>query len=215
MYVPAHFAEHRPEVLHELMNRNPLATVVAVTADGLRANHIPVIHTTNSGSLGTLKGHIARANSLWRDLKAGADVLAIFQGDSRYISPNWYPSKLENGQVVPTWNYTVVHAHGQITWIHDARWLSEFLEILTERHERGYANPWRMSDAPTKYIEGMLGAIVGFEIALDKLTGKWKLSQNRSEQDRAGVVSSLSAFPDEASQRMAKLVERPDWGAEG
>jgi transcriptional regulator len=212
MYVPPHFAENRPALLHGLMDQYPLATVVAVTAEGLQANHIPLMLESGTGSLGTLRGHVARANSLWRDLETGAEVLAIFQGSSRYISPNWYPSKLENGQVVPTWNYTVVHARGRITWIHDAVWLREFLESLTERHERGYANPWRMSDAPTKYIDGMLRAIVGFEIAIDKLAGKWKVSQNRSEQDRAGVVSSLSGFADDASQQMARLVEFPDHG---
>ena len=213
MYVPAHFAENRPAVLHRLMDQHPLATVVAVTADGLQANHIPVMLDSSRGSLGTLKGHIARANTLWRELKPDAEVLAIFQGSSRYISPNWYPSRLENGQVVPTWNYTVVHARGRISWISDALWLRELLESLTERHERGYASPWRMSDAPTKYLEGMLGAIVGFEIAIDELTGKWKVSQNRSEPDRAGVVSSLSGFADDASQQMAKLVEFPDRGS--
>ena len=212
MYLPAHFAENRPAALHKLMDQHPLATVVAVTAAGLQANHIPVVFQPNGGSVGILKGHIARANTPWRDLKNGAEVLAIFQGASRYISPNWYPSKLETGQVVPTWNYTVVHAHGRITWVQDASWLRDFLVALTGRHERGYANPWRMSDAPAKYIEGMLGAIVGFEIALERLTGKWKLSQNRSARDRAGVVAALSAFPDEESQRMAKLVEFPDRG---
>jgi transcriptional regulator len=213
MYVPSSFEESRPAVLHELMERNPLATVVAVTAAGIQANHIPAMHEPGAGSPGTLRGHIARANTIWRDLKDGAEVLAIFQGASHYISPNWYPSKLENGQVVPTWNYTVVHARGRITWIHDARWLREFLDSLTERHERGSASPWRVGDAPPKYIDGMLKAIVGFEIALEKLTGKWKLSQNRNAADRAGVVAALSGLPDEESRRMAQLVEHPDPGA--
>jgi len=213
MYVPASFEESRPAVLHELMERNPLATLVAVTAAGIQANHIPVMHEPGAGSPGMLRGHIARANTLWRDLKEGAEVLAIFQGASHYISPNWYPSKLENGQVVPTWNYTVVHARGRITWIHDAGWLREFLDSLTERHERDSASPWRIRDAPPKYIDGMLKAIVGFEIALEKLTGKWKLSQNRNAADRAGVVAALSGLSEEESRRMARLVEHPDPGA--
>lgn len=213
MYVPSHFAENRTALLHGLMDQHPLATLIAVTGDGLQANHVPLMFESGKGSLGTLKGHIARANTLWRDLKADAEVLAIFQGSSRYISPNWYPSKQDNGQVVPTWNYTVVHARGRISWIHDAVWLREFLESLTERHERGAPNPWRMSDAPAKYVDGMLKAIVGFEIAVDTLTGKWKVSQNRNEQDRAGVVSSLSGFADDASQQMARLVEFPDRGS--
>ena len=212
MYVPSHFVESRPEVLHVLMDQHPLATLIAVTAGGLEANHVPVIFEPHGGGVGTLKGHIARANTLWRDLKAGAEVLTVFQGASRYISPNWYPSKLESGQVVPTWNYAVVHARGRITWMHDAQWLRGFLESLTDRHERGSVNPWRMDDAPANYIDKMLGAIVGFEIALDKLTGKWKLSQNRSAQDRAGVVAALTAFPDDESRRMAGLVENPGRG---
>ena len=210
MYTPSYFAENRPAVLHGLMDRYPLAAVVAVTADGIQANHIPLILEPSGGTLGTLKGHIARANSWWRDLRPGADVLAIFQGSSHYISPNWYPSRAEHGKVVPTWNYTVVHARGRIAWIHDASWLRGLLESLTDRHERGNAPPWRMSDAPTEYIERMLAAIVGFEIAIDSLTGKWKVSQNRSAEDRAGVVSSLSAFTGEAAHEMARLVDRPE-----
>jgi transcriptional regulator len=212
MYTPSHFAETRPEILRRLMDQYPLATVVGLTADGLRANHLPLLYDTSGGAAGTLKGHIARANTLWRDLNSGAEVLAIFQGSSHYVSPNWYPSKFTHGQVVPTWNYTVVHARGRITWIQDASWLREFLQALTGRHERGAANPWRMSDAPGKYIDGMLAAIVGFEIAIETLTGKWKVSQNRSKEDRAGVVTALSALADEASQQMAKLVGGPDSG---
>jgi transcriptional regulator len=212
MYTPSQFEETRPAVLQWMMDRYPLATVVAQTANGLQANHIPIIFEASAVSPGTLKGHIARANSLWRDVNSGEEVLAIFQGASHYISPNWYPSKLTHGQVVPTWNYTVVHARGRITWIKDTAWLREFLQTLTARHERGSANPWRMSDAPGKYIDGMLAAIVGFEIAIETLTGKWKLSQNRSSEDRAGVVTALSARADEASQQMSRLVERPDRG---
>ena len=210
MYTPAHFAENRPAVLHALMDRYPLAAVVAVTAEGIQANHVPLMLEPSGGALGTLKGHIARANSWWRDLRSGAEVLAIFQGASHYISPNWYPSKAEHGQVVPTWNYTVVHARGRIAWKHDPAWLRGLVESLTHRHERGNAPPWRMSDAPAEYIERMLAAIVGFEIAIDNLVGKWKLSQNRSAEDRAGVVSSLSAFTGEAAHEMARLVDRPD-----
>ena len=192
MYTPTHFDERRPQLLHELMAQYPLAVVVAATAKGIEANHIPLMLRTWGGTPGTLKGHIARANSLWRDLPAGAEVLAIFQGASHYISPNWYPTKREHGKVVPTWNYTVVHARGRIVWKQDAAWLRAFLETLTDRHERRYEARWQVSDAPADYIEQMLRAIVGFEIAIESLTGKWKLSQNRSADDRAGVVSSLS-----------------------
>jgi transcriptional regulator len=215
MYTPTDFEESRPEILHGLMDRYPLATIVAATATGIQANHIPLIFEPTNGTLGTLKGHIARANSLWRDLKVGAEVLAIFQGSSHYISPNWYPTKREHGKVVPTWNYTVVHARGRISWVQDAVWLRKFLETLTDRHERRHTSPWQISDAPADYIEQMLAAIVGFEIAIESLTGKWKLSQNRSAADREGVVSSLSAATDAASHDMATLVAHPDKGSRG
>jgi transcriptional regulator len=213
MYAPSYFEEKRPEMLHGLMERYPLAAIVGATATGIQASHIPLIFEPNDGTPGTLKGHVARANSLWRDLKAGAEVLAIFQGASHYISPNWYPTKREHGKVVPTWNYTVVHVRGRITWVQDTVWLRKFLETLTERHERRYEFPWQVSDAPADYIEKMLTAIVGFEIAIESLTGTWKLSQNRSAADRGGVVSSLSAATDAASKDMATLVAHPDKGS--
>ncbi len=194
------------------MAEYPLAVVVGATAKGIEANHIPLMFVPGDGTPGTLKGHIARANSLWRDLEAGAEVLAIFQGASHYISPSWYPSKREHGKVVPTWNYTVVHARGHIVWKQDAGWLRAFLETLTDRHERHSETPWHVSDAPADYIDQMLKAIVGFEIAIESLTGKWKLSQNRAADDRAGVVSSLSASNDPASRDMAALVAHPDKG---
>src|SRR5476651_1600625 len=159
MYTPTHFDESRPEILQGLMERYPLAAIVAATATGIQANHIPLIYEPSNRPLGTLKGHIARANSLWRDLEAGAEVLAIFQGASHYISPNWYVTKREHGKVVPTWNYTVVHARGRIAWVHDAAWLRKFLETLTERHERRHESPWKITDAPTDYIDQMLTAI--------------------------------------------------------
>jgi transcriptional regulator len=211
MFTPSHFREDRPQLLHRLMEEFPLATVVAASqAKGLEAIHIPLILDPHAGPFGSLKGHIARANSLWRDVASGAEVLAIFQGASHYISPNWYPSKREHGKVVPTWNYTAVHARGKISWIHDRAWLRGFLQTLTARHERRYTSPWQMSDAPAEYIEQMLKAIVGFEIALESLTGKWKLSQNRDAADRAGVVASLAASTAEADRAMAALVDCPD-----
>jgi transcriptional regulator len=215
MYSPSQFEETRPQLLHRLMEQYPLATLVAATTDGVQANHIPLMFEPGVGPLGTLKGHIARANPLWRNLDSGAEVLAIFQGASHYISPNWYATKRESGEVVPTWNYTVVHARGRIAWQHDAAWLRAFLEVLTAHHERGHEAPWRMQDAPAKYLEHMLGAIVGFELVLDSLKGKWKLSQNRSAADRAGVVAALSAATDAASLDMAALVAHPERGRMG
>jgi transcriptional regulator len=215
MYAPSHFDERRPQLLHRLMEQYPLATLVAVTARGTEANHIPLIFEPQDGKLGLLKGHIARANSLWRDVNAGSEVLAVFQGASHYISPNWYPSKREHGKVVPTWNYTVVHARGRICWIHDAAWLRVLVEGLTDRQEQRYASRWQLGDAPPDYIEQMLTAIVGFEIELGSLTGKWKLSQNRNAADRAGVVSSLASFTDAPAREMAALVAHPDKGTGG
>lgn len=208
MYAPSHFNESRTEVLHEFLARHPLALLVATSANGLQANHVPLMLEPGNGGHGTLKGHIARGNSMWKDVPAGAEVLAVFQGPSQYISPNWYPSKREHGRVVPTWNYAVVHVHGRITWIQDKAWLRTLVETLTDRHESGQAAPWRVSDAPDEYIQQMLGAIVGFEIAITRMTGKWKLSQNRTPAERAGVMAALSAQPDDASREMASLIER-------
>lgn len=210
MYTPSHFDETRTTVLHGFMEQYPLAALIAVAANGIEANHVPLVIDPGTGGLGTLKGHIARANSMWQETHSGAEVLAIFQGPSHYISPTWYPSKIEDGRVVPTWNYVVVHARGRITWIHDESWLGSFLESLTDRHERRNATRWHLSDAPAEYMQRMLAAIVGFEIVITNITGKWKLSQNRSARDRAGVVTSLAALTDESSQLMAKLVDHAE-----
>ena len=207
MYTPSHFEESRLPVLHELMQDYPFAAVVAVTADGLQATHVPLILEATRGALGTLKGHIARANAMWQQIAGDAEVLAIFQGANHYISPSWYPSKVEHGRVVPTWNYVAVHARGRIAWIHDKDWLRSFLGALTNHHERNHAVPWHVSDAPQEYLQRMLGAIVGFEISITHITGSWKLSQNRSEPDRAGVIAALSAHTDDASRDMASLID--------
>ncbi len=208
MYAPSHFNESRTDVLHEFIAQHPLALMVAASATGLQANHVPLMLEPANGGHGILRGHIARANSMWKDVPSGSEVLAVFQGPSQYISPSWYPSMREHGRVVPTWNYVVAHAHGSITWNQDRAWLRTLVETLTDRHESGRPAPWRASDAPEEYIQQMLAAIVGFEIAITRLTGKWKLSQNRTPAERAGVVAALSAQPDDASREMASLVER-------
>jgi transcriptional regulator len=191
MYVPEHFRETRVEVLQALVDRHPLATLVTVTGEGLTANHIPMRARLEEGGRGWLRGHIARGNSLWRKLKNDAPALAIFMGNDEYISPNWYPSKQEHGKVVPTWNYATVHVHGTIRFIDDAAWLRDFVTGLTDVHEQRRANPWAVSDAPVDYIDANLRAIVGFEIAISSVTGKFKGSQNRSMADRAGVRAGL------------------------
>ena len=191
MYVPDHFRETQVAVLQAFVERHPLATLVAMTAEGLTANHIPLHAQLRAGAGGLLRGHIARANSLWRELKGGAEVLAVFTGAEHYISPGAYPSKQQHGKVVPTWNYATVHVKGSIRFIDDESWLREFVVSLTDVHERGRPNRWQVSDAPPDYIASMLRAIVGFEIEISSMVGKFKGSQNRSAEDRAGVRTTL------------------------
>ena len=193
MYVPEHFRETRIEVLQAFVTQHPLATLVALTSEGLTANHIPLQAQLAAPGGGWLRGHIARANSLWRELKPDAQVLAVFTGPDSYVSPNWYPSKREHGKVVPTWNYATVHVRGPIRFIDDATWLRQFVGTLTDSHERGAPQPWHVSDAPADYIAGMLRAIVGFEIRIADIVGKFKGSQNRSLADRAAVHAALRA----------------------
>ena len=191
MYVPEHFLEARIDVLQGFLERHPLATVVAMTGDGLTANHIPLQSKLTAEGKGLLSGHIARSNSLWRQLEQDADVLAIFTGADAYISPNWYPSKREHGKAVPTWNYATVHIKGSIRFIDDLVWLRDFVGSLTDSHERGLPQRWQVGDAPADYIDGMLRAIVGFEIQIASIIGKFKGSQNRPAADRAGVGEAL------------------------
>jgi transcriptional regulator len=191
VYVPEHFRETRIDVLQTLVERHPLATVVAMSAQGLTANHIPLRSQLAAPGSGVLRGHIARANPLWRELKPDALVLAVFTGADSYISPRWYPSKREHGKVVPTWNYATVHVTGTIRFIDDASWLREFVGAFTDLHEQGRTEPWRVSDAPADYIDAMLRAIVGLEIRVMSVVGKFKGSQNRSSADRAAVSAAL------------------------
>jgi transcriptional regulator len=193
VYVPEHFRETRIEVLQAFVARHPLATLVAMTPGGLTANHIPLRAELSAGGGGVLRGHIARGNSLWRELAPAAPVLAIFMGADSYISPRWYPAKREHGKVVPTWNYATVHVHGTIRFIEDAAWLRSFVEGLTDQHEGERADRWRVSDAPADYIAAMVRAIVGLEIQVTGVVGKFKGSQNRSAGDRAAVAAQLRA----------------------
>ena len=189
MYLPPHFREEKVEILHELIRSRPLATLVTVGREGLEANHIPMMIEPEPSPFGTLVGHVARGNSLWRD--AGRAALAIFAGPEHYISPSWYPAKQEHGRVVPTWNYIAVHASGVLQIHEDPEWLRKLVTRLTETHEAQFQRPWSVSDAPAAYIDGLLKGIVGIEITIDRLEGKWKMGQNRPDADRQTAAEAL------------------------
>ena len=194
MYLPAHFEERRPEVLHELVRTHPLGLLVTLTDSGLKANSVPFfLDADPTGGPGVLRAHVARANPLWREARADVEALVVFQGPQAYVSPGWYPSKAEHGKVVPTWNYVMVQARGTLRAIDDAAWVHAFVSRLTTHHEAAQPRPWGLTDAPADYIETMTRAIVGIEIVLSALTGKWKVSQNRAAADRAGVARGLRA----------------------
>ncbi|MDP1900946.1 MAG: FMN-binding negative transcriptional regulator [Rubrivivax sp.] len=190
MYLPAHFEPPDTGALHALMREHPLAALVTSGADGLTADHVPFELDGAAGAPGRLLGHVARANPLWRQA-SGTPVLAIFSGPQAYISPSWYPSKALTHKVVPTWNYAVVHAHGRLRAVDDTPWLQALVQRLTRHHEAAQTVPWAVSDAPEDYVQQMLRAIVGIEIEITRLVGKFKLSQNRSEADRRGVAAGL------------------------
>jgi transcriptional regulator len=205
MYLPQQFEESRVDVLHALMRAKPLATLVTIGDAGIVANHVPM-ETLSLPPYGRLRGHVAKANPLWRQHRVEQEVLAIFQGPQAYISPSLYPSKQETGEVVPTWDYAVVHAYGTLRFIHDAAWLHEFLVKLTDTHERSRQFPWKVGDAPPEYVENMLASIVGFEFDISRLTGKWKVSQNRSAADQQGVVTGLGKADDADSREIADML---------
>jgi transcriptional regulator len=191
------------------MRARPLATLVTLSADGLNANHVPLLLSDEPTPLGTLRGHVARANAIWRDVAQGLDVLAVFHGPDAYISPTWYPSKAENGKAVPTWNYAVAHAYGSLRVRDDAVWLRAHLEALSRHHEAALPEPWHLSDAPRDYIDKMMAAVVGIEIVITRLLGKWKVSQNQPAQNQAGVIQGLRARAraDVQSLAMVELIK--------
>ncbi len=207
MYQPRHFEQADPAQLQALMQAYPLAALVATHADGsLCADHVPLLYETVEGGQGVLRGHVARANPLWQQVPEGAPVLAIFQGPQAYVSPGWYASKQAHGKVVPTWNYAVVHAEARFRAVDDAVWLRAFLGRLTAQHEARRASPWRVEDAPAEFTGQLLQAIVGIELQVTRLVGKWKVSQNRPADDRQGVVEGLLGEPGSEAHAMAALV---------
>lgn len=207
MYIPKHFEEMSVDLMHELIRAHPLATLVSHSASGLNANHIPLHLSASPSTYGTLQGHIARANPLLDEIADGIETLAIFHGPETYISPSWYASKKESGKVVPTWNYAVVHAYGYMRTVDNASWLRTQLDALTDDNEASLREPWAVSDAPPEYIEKMMTAIVGVEIVITKLQGKWKVSQNQPTQNQASLISALKTNGLPESEAMALLVE--------
>jgi transcriptional regulator len=207
MYMPAHFEEQRADVLHRLIDAYPLGALVTVGPHGLDANHLPFEFDAASGPHGTLRAHVARANPLWREAAERPDALVIFQGPSAYISPNWYPSKHDAHRQVPTYNYMVVHAHGRIEVRDDERFLRGLVARLTRKMEAGEPVPWKMGDAPEDFISQMLGAIVGLEIEVTRLAGKWKLGQNKEVADRQGALDALRERDSDAQQAVSAAME--------
>ena len=177
--------------MHDLVRAQPFATLVTIGSNGMTADHLPLILLAVGSERGILQGHVARPNPVWSDVDPSVDALAIFHGPHHYVTPSWYPSKAAHGKVVPTWNYAVVHAYGSLRAIEDADWLMAHLKALTARQESGRDTPWEIDDAPTEFIDRMVAGIVGFEIEVSRLEGKQKMSQNRDEADRAGVIRGL------------------------
>ncbi|HEX8725001.1 MAG TPA: FMN-binding negative transcriptional regulator [Gemmatimonadaceae bacterium] len=209
MYVPNHFAQPDSAALHELMRAHPFATFVVATPSGLEVNHVPFVIDAEPAPLGTLRAHVARGNPVWRALGSRTEAVVVFHGPDHYISPSWYPSKQElDGKVVPTWNYAVVHAHGPAMAIEDRAWLERHLAELVRVNEAGRSPAWEMSDAPADFIEKMVGAVVGIEIPVRRLVGKWKLNQNRSAADRESVVVALEADGSPGALSMAGAMRR-------
>ncbi|MEO9251227.1 MAG: FMN-binding negative transcriptional regulator [Gemmatimonadaceae bacterium] len=207
MYIPPSNAESRPEVLHDFMDAHPFATLVTASSDGLFATHLPLVLDRSRGPHGTLQGHVARANPQHKQMLVLPEALVIFSGADAYITPMWYAAKAEHGKVVPTWNYVAVHGYGTITFRDDHTFLRPHLEALTKRHEGKRDEPWLLSDAPEEYIAQLERAIVGFELPISRLEGKWKMSQNRSSADIDGVVRGLAASPDVGDRAVGEIVQ--------
>ena len=208
MYTPRAFALDDLPELQQLIRHTRLAQLVTFGEHGLQASHLPLLLNPDEGPNGTLYGHLAKANRQWQDLQNGSEALVIFAGAEAYVSPGFYPAKAEHGKAVPTWNYLAVHAYGQAEVFTDAERLLTLVSALTDRHENGRAQPWKVSDAPADYIDGMLKAIVGFALPIQRLQGKRKLSQNRSAADIAGVREGLAASFDVRDQTLARFIPK-------
>jgi transcriptional regulator len=208
VYIPEAFREERPEVLHDFIKRHPLGAMVCMTADGLTANHIPMILADDEAGNRLLRGHVARANPIWKSVAPNTPVLVIFSGANHYITPSWYPAKQEHGKVVPTWNYSVVHAYGTVHFADEKARSLEYVTELTSLQETSRPEPWKVSDAPAQFIDATLSGIVAFEVTVTRLVGKFKASQHRPETERRAVVEALEAEGTCAADRL-EVVREP------
>jgi transcriptional regulator len=203
MYLPAHYEISDADTVRQLIATHPLGTWVVTNGNDLIINHIPFLLDETRGSRGTLIGHVARANPVWKQLQQASSSAVVFHAEQGYISPNWYPGKQQHHRVVPTWNYAVVHVHGKAQAIEDRSTLLNIVTALTKHQEAKHENPWRVSDAPAAHIEKLLGAIVGIEITIDTLIGKFKLSQNQAPLDRQGAIAGLQDCDDDMARALA------------
>ena len=207
MHTPKPFEVTDPEAIKSLIANYPLATWVNSGKRGLVINHVPFIYHSDALGQAVLRGHIAKANPVWKSINDGCLTAAVFQGPQSYISPSWYVSKLDHGKVVPTWNYMVVHVHGTQRVITDKEWLIEQVGSLTDKQEEQQAQPWKVTDAPERYTQKLLNAIVGIEIVITRTEATWKMSQNRSIQDQQGVISALEQTGTDQAKEMAKAIK--------
>jgi transcriptional regulator len=214
MYIRPQFEETRTETLHELMRRHPLGTLVTLQSSGLNAEHVPFEIDEGAAPFGLLRAHLPRANPAWRNASADVDAMIVFQGPQAYITPSWYATKQESGRVVPTYNFMVVHAYGPLRVIDDATWLRAHLERLTDSFEKGREHPWKVGDAPDDFIEKLLPVLVGIEIPISRLLGKWKVSQNQPPVNRASVERGLREAGSEDAAAMADEIARRLSGSE-
>ena len=207
MYNPPSFAEHDVGVMHDFIDAHPLGALVTSAPTGLFATHLPLVLERGRGTRGTLEGHFARANAHHELVAEGTDALVIFTGVDAHVTPSLYPSKQRHGKVVPTWNYVAVHAHGRIRLVHEPVRLRAHLARLTARHEAPQPRPWSLDDAPPGYVDALLSAIVGIEIEIDRLDGKWKMSQNRPPEDVEGVIRGLEGSADATVREVGAIVQ--------
>ncbi len=208
MYLPPAFREEDLPTIHAEMQKIQLATLVTVTGSGMVATHLPLMLDSSAGDYGTLYGHVARGNTQWSGNLAEVEALAIFTASGAYVTPNWYPSKHETGKVVPTWMYAAIHAYGKVKFIDDAEWLRDVVTRLTDKHEADSANPWKVTDAPPDYIDAQLARIVGVELPISRLEGKWKFDQRSSQPDRVGILAGLEASGTPGNLEAAGVMRR-------